>query len=534
MLRIPKCLWLLLCLIMQSLHTSTAKQLVLFAGPHKSGATSIEKFFHNHASGYQNAPIDPGLEGWIWPPIEGDLLKPDGHHTQVDRFARHKVFNFLVTETQNSTLQMVLLNHIQIAWDFSEHGIILGTEEFDRIGDTPDTHYDGLKAMQKVVDHLRVPKDDVTVVLNYRTPRLDQWVSIFKHATNTSQDHYKHFLCNSNRADKRWELLDTAMNPLKLANVYRREGWKVVLIDMGGVLEKELDVAHVVSCDVLENTDCQNGWLSNSSTTYHENSIDRAFDSLYSGDQEHLEQLFRERDCHYQSVLENDEGFTVLHPDTLWEGCLPDQDGNAVLYEKLATDTTYLMNAMKSQKGCEDDSVKMGDLLVGDVNVMTAHTVSKEDLTTAEQEHVEETMGALGEEPLVSRKSKSNAPLTTSLFLLVALLAGMYQLTLMHNQGREGDDSTEGNSEDGQEPQGYPALDNVILQVTNTAAKMQLSLMRHLRLEDDSDEFNLQGRDQELQFGNVDFPTRNNGTPEEIHPGQLDLYSEYGETPEIS
>jgi hypothetical protein len=243
-----------------------------------------------------------------------------------------------------------------------------------------------------------------------------------------------------------------------------------------------------------------------------------------------LEQLFRERDCHYQSVLENDEGFTVLYRDSLWQGCLPAQDDNAMIYEKLATDTTYLMNAMKSQKSCADDSVEMGDLLVGDINVMTAHNTD-----TAEQEHVEETMGALGEEALVSRKSKSNAPLTTSLFLLVAVMAGVYQLTLMRNQRREGDDSTEVNNEDGQEPQGYPALDNVIQQVTNTAGKIQVSLMRHLGLEgDDSDEYNLQGRDQELQFGNVDFPTHNNGTREEIHPGELELSSEYGEIPKIS
>lgn len=53
----------------------------------------------------------------------------------------------------------------------------MGTEEFDRVGKNPDTHYDGLYAMKSVVDAVKLHSSpsDVTVVLNYRTPRVDQW-----------------------------------------------------------------------------------------------------------------------------------------------------------------------------------------------------------------------------------------------------------------------------------------------------------------------------------------------------------------------
>lgn len=89
---------LLACLFLLELQGCYSKQLVLFAGPHKCGSTSVERFFHNYVSGYNHAPKLEALEGWTWPPIEGNIVEDMS-------FQKHKVFNFLVTEPTDMTLQ---------------------------------------------------------------------------------------------------------------------------------------------------------------------------------------------------------------------------------------------------------------------------------------------------------------------------------------------------------------------------------------------------------------------------------------------
>jgi hypothetical protein len=435
---------LLLLVLSLLAHSCYSKQLVLFAGPHKCAASSVERFFHNHASGYNGAKTSEGLEGWIWPPIQGQLIDDD------DSWQRHKVFNFLVTEAENTKLQMKLLKGIKKAWDKSTLGIVVGSEEFDRVGENPDTHYDGLKAMHSVVDELGLHSSPghVTVVLNYRTPRIDQWVYIWKHS---SVEYYHKFLCSGTHSDERWELLDTAMNPLRLATEYRKQGWNVVLIDMGGAMDDNLDVAHVLSCEVLGEVDCKDGWVSDKvDKTYHENSLDKEFNGLYDSGKNDLEQLLRERDCYYESILREDGGFVVLHEDTIWQGCLPE---NQDLYEQL-TNTTNLFNAIRSQKGCSEEKVKVDGYLVGDVDSMTAHNHHDTKVESVEEEGFEMT----GEEPLMSKRSKSeDAPLTTSLFLLIAVCAGMYQLYVMHNTREERPPNNEHNPVREQELDAMPS-----------------------------------------------------------------------------
>jgi hypothetical protein len=420
------------------------KRLVFFAGPHKSASSSVETFFHNHASGYNDAPTSESLEGWIWPPIYGDLY--DRNHA----VARHEVFTLLVRRPDNATVQEILMNGIEKAWNEAKHGIIVGTAEFDRIGDTRSTHWDGLKAMKQVVDKLRISFEDVTVVLNYRTPRIEQWVSLWKHAGNDA-DYHK-YLCDAQSSKSRFENLETAMNPLKLALIYREQGWKVAVIDMGGVEALEMDVAHAISCKVLEHTDCQDGWISEFNTTYHLNDAgDKEIHGLQDAEKQELEQLFRERDCHYELKLRRDDGFQVVYDDTIWQGCMYGPKKKK-LYEHLS-DTEFLFNAIKTQMGCAEDKVHMKDVLVGDYETMTSSTISQHSVNSDRvfesgpgdesnpSEAAMESLESLAEEPLVSRKSPSDSPITTSFFLMIAVMVSMYQLYLTHRTQQDGDDT---------------------------------------------------------------------------------------------
>eukprot|EP00980_Cylindrotheca_fusiformis_P003972 scaffold874_cov126-Cylindrotheca_fusiformis.AAC.5 len=138
-----------------SLHDGK-KKVVFFAGPHKAASTSVQDFFYHYAAGWNKAnPQGIALKHWRWP--------------RIDDYG-YKVFGTFVTEANNIRLQTKVLHGVQTSFDQSKNGIILGTPYFDQVG--PDATYDGLDAMLKIVNQLEIDDPrDVTVVLNYRTPR---------------------------------------------------------------------------------------------------------------------------------------------------------------------------------------------------------------------------------------------------------------------------------------------------------------------------------------------------------------------------
>jgi hypothetical protein len=362
-------LLLLLCLMTPTANAN--KQVVFFAGPHQAGASSVEKFYHNYASGYNNAQTAKGLDGWVWPRVQGNL-------GQDHDLERPKVFNFLVTHAQDEGVQQTLTESITQAYSKATEGIIIGSEEFDRIGDTRETQRDGLLAMETIANTLHVEQEDVWVILNYRTPRADQWISFWKHSSE--DDQYRNFLCNQD--DVLWEIMNTAMNPLGLAQTIREQtGWNVVLIDLVGVEDAGADVSHVIACEILGNTNCRDGFVYDRyNKTFHLNHADKELSSLSDGQVEQLEILFRQRDCAYKEKLSNDHAFFTLHESTLWQGCSPDSDDT---YQQL-TNTTTILNLVQSQKGCSlSNEYNISDYLVGDIAALTA----KKDVETLKKDN---------------------------------------------------------------------------------------------------------------------------------------------------
>ena len=214
------------------------KTSILFAGPHNSASSSVEDFFHQWAEkGWMKGhPKTIALQYWRWPHIHGKY----GTHGP-------KVFGKLVTSPEDDVIEDEILKDVKKSWDASGNGIIMGTEEFDQVG--PDATYDALTAMKKIVSHLKIsdPKH-VTVVVNYRAPRLDQWVSMWKHAEGDFEDStYEDFLCLSHANDEaraeRYDMLGSKMNPLNAAKEFLKQGWNVKVIDMSGVDKAGKDIA---------------------------------------------------------------------------------------------------------------------------------------------------------------------------------------------------------------------------------------------------------------------------------------------------
>jgi len=321
------------------------KKLFFFAGPHKSASTSVEKFFAKWAAeGYRPGhPHLATLQYWRWP-----IFDPNNEA---------KGYSKLVKKQDDKEYVNNALDFIQTKFEESDNGVFLGTEEFDQVG--PDKFLDAMPVMEAIVDKLKVDHKDIKVILNYRTPRVEQWISVWKHAGDEYKGaSYEDFMCKAhgNENDKKYRLsmIGAEMNALGAAKVFLERGWQVALVDMGGVLKAGKHVVHTIGCDILKGA-CDKGVL-HSLQDYkpNKNEIEMDLNELNEEETAKIEKLFRYRDCSYQSDLQNyiDKGqMEVLYKDTLWQECSDTPD----YYNKFKDNTPMLYNALLGQLECKDN-----------------------------------------------------------------------------------------------------------------------------------------------------------------------------------
>jgi hypothetical protein len=260
-----------------------------------------------------------------------------------------------------------LINHL----DTSSRGLVIGGDEYDRVGNTIWSNRNAIKAISDVSAATQIANEDITIVLLYEHPRVEQWLSIYTHkitATeigndSTFKDAYEEFLCNPDTYDERFETLETAMNPFKLATTYLKAGaYNVVMIDLDGVRDAGLMIEHVIGCEVLGGTCSNAGWLDtleSESFMKYQKSDDEAthpFHSLTPNDVQDLERLLRLRDCNYQNILKDHPNFSILYEKSIFKSC-PTTTNDVVVTD--LQDTTKLFNAIQSQKNCNNDPISL-------------------------------------------------------------------------------------------------------------------------------------------------------------------------------
>jgi hypothetical protein len=385
--------WWLLATLLQLLrlchYAAFAKRLVVFAGPHKTSETGIEEFFYSYAHGpgapTAGMPHQQALKHWIWPQVRASALTKLG--TQ-----QHEIFGHLVTDADSPAVQEALLTGIQYQWEKAANsdgedfqGMIIGSQELDRVGPSPYSDADNaIDAVHRVVDILSLVPTDVTIVLLYRYPRLDQWFSIFNFVpielTPTkdvaSEDPYRTFLCNPAHARKdAFEALWNAMHPLRVAKEYADQGYKVKVLDLSGIRQEGRDVEHVIGCEVL-NAECDEfGYLLNLSDQSYlkkgqglDDGTTNPFPDLTSQQQSDLEELFRMRDCaySYDDLVQNKDpskgGISIEVQNLLLTS-------DCSITEKqtgeLLMDPYFFLNALQSQVGCDGVPTSIEDILDG-------------------------------------------------------------------------------------------------------------------------------------------------------------------------
>ena len=315
-------------------HSGVKKHVVFVAGPRRSDATAVDRFFQTYALD----ETGNGLDGWIWPNI-----------TQVLPGQKHQYFENFFWNAKNATIQTILMEGIKDAWEDSQYGIILGAEGFENTRGDPRSA--SLQVMHKIVDALHVAPEHVHVVLMYQAPRLKQWASLFEH-NKVGDGSYKEFVCESSYTDN---LATISMNPFMLANVFLRQGWKVAAIDAMGVDEAGLDLAHAVACNVLPNVKCVNETivgLEHELIIHDENTDFESFRVLPTDEAYDLEGIFQTRDCYYQTSAVANANFSFVHMSGIWEECGGEMtNSERESFQELAKDVNFL-NLIKAQERC--------------------------------------------------------------------------------------------------------------------------------------------------------------------------------------
>ncbi|KAG7338077.1 hypothetical protein IV203_016995 [Nitzschia inconspicua] len=332
------------------------KKLVILAGPHQTAHENIRRWFDQYASDYDDSAASSRMGGgWKWP----TLHQEDKSLLQDEDVSRPDIFRLLFTDESESWATRILHRTIRENWEIAESGIVLGHERFDKVGETPHSQMDALKVIYRIVEELSVRREDVTIVLVYRTPRLQQWIDIWD--VQSDYDEYQDFICDENdEADKRREYAATAMNIGMLSKNFLQNGFNVVVIDEEGTKKSNLDLSHTLACNILQGVECdRKGRVVG--LEYELTQFDESDDSQYqelSGltlQQLHdLETLFLERDCVYQAEVESHERFRILNKNQLFSKC---EIPNEIAAREKLMDPGYVDGLLQSQSGCENGAI---------------------------------------------------------------------------------------------------------------------------------------------------------------------------------
>ncbi|CAJ1960366.1 unnamed protein product [Cylindrotheca closterium] len=315
------------------------KKIVFLAGPHNSAYYSVYKFVSKWSKAKEEGHVRTyALTNWRW---GGNDI--------------HK----LITEPEEENEE--IWEKLQSRFDEPDiNGVIVGSAFFDQIG--PSAKHDALSAMKKIIEKLGVSKEDVLVIEHYRTPRFDQFVSMWKHADGEYEEStYEDWLCDThNKPDeqtKRLDMLGARTNPLGASLAYLNEGWEVKLLETTGMDSSDINIVQVVVTQILQGRTVNGLIASHEYVKNHDNEGERDFVEFNDTDIALAEELFRYRDCAYQPKLmpfTTEKTLDVLYNHSLFSTC----DGSKTeLYQRLMEHPQIMYSALLRQLKCPNHDV---------------------------------------------------------------------------------------------------------------------------------------------------------------------------------
>ena len=330
-------------------ESSHRQRVLLIAGPHKTGSSSIQNNMYNwlvaHESNENNGELNerktmeksgnvidndsrhPHFQNWSWPApneiFEYSFSGEKKHmHAKIFYPFGEALRGCRIQERGELKDRLSCNKLLKLCRDkFKEHwkqgyNLAIGTEAFDFVGSNKDPiQIDNLLYQMpwnnKEGGSVIGQNEDITVVLKYRSPRVMHLKSWW-HECCMAKSNFADFLrIEMTRFDDRGSRI---IDSLQLVERFLDRGLNVVLIDLSGVAAKGYDLSNVIACDVM-NIPCTENKivLGESEPPMIKNKKGGGdMGSITIAQLKEIEKIIKKRDCSFKH-LANHEKLKVLY-----------------------------------------------------------------------------------------------------------------------------------------------------------------------------------------------------------------------------
>lgn len=226
------------------------QKILLLAGPHKTGSSTIQ---------YNSFLISEFMEKWAF--VDPWATKDDkfkvvklGHskHFAALLFAIRGQLNhpnFVSTPVQPDEIINAFREDIQAKWNQGK-SITVGSEELDfSVADYEDeSGINGTQFLDKLLSTLPANTKNVTeVVIAYRSPRAKHFLSLWKEIGVAQWNQtLKEFIFH-HESYAHFHTMDI----MPLIKLFQQRGYKVLLVDIGGVRKQNLKMFQLLACHLM-------------------------------------------------------------------------------------------------------------------------------------------------------------------------------------------------------------------------------------------------------------------------------------------
>ena len=215
-------------------------------------------------------------------------------------------------------------NEFKKYWD-EGYSLVIGTEAFDLVAsDSTPIHVDEL--LDQMPWNQRSDEggkknissgsnDDVTVVLKYRSPRVQHLISWWHQCCMKKMSFSKFLEIEMTEYVERGSRI---IDSLQVVERFTDRGLNVVLIDLSGVMEKGYDLSNVIACDIMKVPCTENKIIEGEADDPLIKNQKKGgdFGGVSEEQINEIEKIIRERDCSFRHLVGNNK-LKILYPKDL-------------------------------------------------------------------------------------------------------------------------------------------------------------------------------------------------------------------------
>ena len=346
-------------------------RIVLLVGPHKTGSTSIQTNFYN----WIHSKNRNFSGNWVWPLPPSVRKDYEEKHLSPSTIAKNSFYDFVDTiiepmpcqrppnilnATQCDELREAYKQGFHQQFVNNQKSLLIASEGLDLA--MADPNYSTKNPSQnwyitisRLLEQFPIKttttegeeEDVITVVVNYRSPRVEHLISTW-HQCCLDYLTFEDYLMEKH-------LRMRNIDSLYLAELYSRHDVQVILIDLSGLKSQNYDVSNIIACDILQ-FKCHPDKtivMSNNDYSIHNNATSKKNEdgqpiiaNVKSGQGtmgtgvtkdilDQIETLIRRRDCQFVNLSQASNVEILYGEDLLeiWNHCIQQHDQGISLRE---------------------------------------------------------------------------------------------------------------------------------------------------------------------------------------------------------